>query len=123
MARNRSPLWEISKQDLQNILDNSFSISDICRQLRIDAQNGSVRTLYKMLATYELDKSKFSKNCQERNKLTRIKDRISPDVLFTRNSKYPRKTIRTTVIRDKLIPYTCDYCNLRDIWCDRPLSL
>ena len=115
-------LFGLQRTKRSTLFDNSSSIVEICGKLEIDKQNGSVRTLYKIIDYYNIDKTKFSQNSIKRSKQIKKSTRIPHDQLFTENSKFPRKTIRAVILRDKLIEYVCDKCNINE-WNNATLSL
>ena len=53
-----------------------------------------------------------------------IKDRSIKNIdLFVKNSNTKRSVVRRRLLRDNLIPYSCEECNLENTWNNKELSL
>lgn len=121
MARNRSVIWDIPDVEIQAIIDDSDTMSEVCTRLGLSAGNGSIRTLYRRLTT-GFDYSKLRVNRSAYKSRTNNTKLQHTDV-FKVDSNIPRKTVRKILLRDNLIPYLCYKCDQVPFWRGEPLSL
>jgi hypothetical protein len=124
MGRLRNKIWTMPDSVIQEILDASESMSDVCRKLGINEGNGSIRTLYRRIGKgFNFDKLKS--NYLEFRKVSNRNKRLTHEEIFIENSSIPRKTLRKVIIRDNVLPYMCSGkdCVLVNTWKGLPLSL
>lgn len=118
MARRRSEVWDTSNEDLQKLIDQSTSLKDLCNIFNINAHNGSIKTLYRRLKTFNFDFSKMQIN---RSHLRA--ERTIPTIEFCEKSKTSRAVIRRLVLRGNIIEYKCVKCKNTGDWQEEKLSL
>lgn len=118
----------MEKSDLQHLLDNSDSISDVMRKLDLDAGNGSRKTLHRRIEIDQLSMDQLTKNrklsSQEFRKSLWSAIRKTPDSegVLCENSKVSRGCIKKLIARHNLLDWRCAICDL-DEWNGKPISL
>jgi Zn finger protein HypA/HybF involved in hydrogenase expression len=117
--KKRSPIWLISKDELQNLLDTCESYSDVMRYFGLNPRNGSVKTLYNRIEVDMLDTSNIDKKKWSIGKRNRIENKD----IFTEKSTTSRSTVKSRIIKGNLIPYKCEECGNTGEWMGKPISL
>ena len=121
MRAKRSVLWKLPDEYIQDILDSSPTMTEVCKRLGVSTSNGSSKTVHKRIETLSLDKFKAN---HERFKKSLGRGRaLSHSEIFTVDSTVARKTVRKVIIRDNLLPYVCFECGLSPFWNRKILSL
>ena len=123
--QKRSVLWIIPKQELELIILNSSSYSEILRKLNIFSQGSNINTLKRRIEYENIDTSHIKKglNSNKGKKFGPSKNRIPNETLFVENSCTCRSVIRSRLIKENIISYSCFNCGLNPIWNGNPLSM
>ena len=109
-----------TKEALQTAIDKSLCWSDVLRILQLKIQGRYFTIVKEMADTYGISYQHFDFQLA----LRRSK-RLNPDKLsvFRINSNSDRKDIKSYIIKNKLIDYSCRDCKLIDVYNDKPLVL
>ena len=123
--KKRSILWSVSKEQLESIVSDSFSYSEILRKLNIFSQGSNINTLkrrieYEKINTFHIKKG-FDSN--KGRKFGPNKNKIPNNKLFVENSNTVRSVIRLRLMKESIIPYSCSDCGLLPIWNGKPISM
>lgn len=126
-SNRRSKIFEIEKEELQKIIDNSYAITDVLEKLHYDKYNGNYKTLLKRI---DIDKLSLSK-MKENGRLWRInflksigkKNRVPVMEIFVTDSHHAGSVLKRVILREKLLEYVCQKCKNEGIWNDEKLSL
>lgn len=102
MGRARSQLWNIPKETLEKLVEESNSVVEVCVKLGVDPYNGSNKTVYRLINHYNIPKPKY--------KTKGFLPRLSVDEIFTENSFVARNIVKRHLIQRNLIPYVCRDC-------------
>lgn len=116
--RRTSVVWNITHDKLQELLDNSDTLTEVCYLIGINIKNGSVKTLYQRFQEEDFDFTKFKSN--RKSFLSRRK---KSTLEWTTNSTSCRSSIKRTLIKEKIIPYKCEKCNNMGDWLGESISL
>ena len=101
-----------TKEELQEAIINSSSISGVIRYLGLNKSSGTYRTIEKRIDEYRLVPN-----------FTRKKHKkYSHETIFCERSTYDRKSVRNKIIKENFLEYKCSICNIFD-WNNQPLSL
>lgn len=119
--RKTSNVWKIEKAELQLLLNNSQSLTEVIRKIGLDPHNGNHKTLNKRIKEENLDLSLLEYNRKNIKRTNRNKIHI--DDILTKNSTYGRANLKKRLIENNLLEYKCACCNLSDTWNNKPLSL
>lgn len=123
--KKRSALWSIPKEQLESIILESSSYSEILRKLNIFSQGSNINTLKRRIEYESIDTSHIKKglNSNKGKKFGPSKNKIPNDILFVENSSTSRSVIRSRLIKENIIPYSCSECGLEPIWNRKSLSM
>lgn len=110
----------VTKEVLQTAIDKSLCWSDVLRILQLKIQ-GRYYTIVKEMA----DMHDISYEHFDFQLALRRSKRLNPDKLsvFRINSNSDRKDIKSNIIKNKLIDYSCRDCKLIDMYNGKPLTL
>lgn len=121
----KSILWSVGKEELFDVANNSKSINEILRHFGLSGS--AFYTLKSRLIQDGFDLTCFS----NRTKMNRSESVISnPDwkpkplsEYMIENSSYSRKTLKSRIIKEGLLPYKCNVCKCDPVWNGEPLVL
>lgn len=107
---------QYSKEELQKIVKNSFSLKEVARKLGYSTDSGSNnKTIKSRLEKYNIDYSHFTSN-------TNLVQRNEQNV-FCENSTASQQTLRRWYIKNKYTQYKCSICGMEPIWQGKELTL
>lgn len=114
-------LKDVSKIEMEDVLKNSKSMREVILNFKL-SPNGSggyinIKDRIKKLGL-EIPKYNYYGDGSKKNKL------LNKDI-FCEKSTFSRQHLKERIIKEKLIVYECnnDDCNIKDIWCGKPISL
>lgn len=113
----------LSKEELQNLLDNSNSYSDVFRKLNLKIGSQPYRKIKSRIKNDNLDISKFTKNRSNMYKkhFSKISTKLTDDEIFVIDSTH----LNNALIKKRLLKYKdykCEICGLIN-WNNKPISL
>lgn len=125
MRKRTSKTWLISHDELQKALDTLNSIVAVCESFGINPYNGSSKPLRDRITSGEFDLTQFENNrTQHRKHIMYVLTKSNKvEAQFTENSPTARKDIKSHIIKNGLIPYSCKECNNDGTYNGKPLSL
>lgn len=125
MIKKISILWIVSKEQYQNLIKQSSSLSEILRKLNLNPKGGNIHTLKKVLNEYGLDYSniKLGLNSNKERLNLQHRSKIPSEELFVKNSKFSRAAVKKRILKENLIPYKCECCGLGPTWNGKELVL
>lgn len=125
MAKKRtSPVWMITKKGLQDLLDKSSAITDVLKELGLDAYNGNHRTLNERIEIDDLQLDKFKRNRDVRRTKNAISKNTIPlkDILVENSTYKNNGNIKKRIVEEGLLVYKCCECGI-DEWNGVEISL
>jgi len=109
---------QYSKEELENIVKNSYSYREVLIKLGYSCVNGANNnTLKKYLNKYNISVEHFT-YYRRKNQY-----QLSFDEIFCKNSLASQKRLREAVIKYNILIYKCELCGNEGVWMDKPLSL
>ena len=91
-----------SKYELENIVNNSFSLKEVIDKLGYNTHSGNnSKTVKNKISMYNIDTSHFSHR-------TPIKRNINN--VFVKNSTASQATLRRWYVKGAYTPYVCSIC-------------
>lgn len=120
--KKRSIIWSISTEEFQTLVCRSNTISDILRHFGLNNKGGNHHTVKRRAKDENIDISHILLG-RSSNKGKRFSPKKTDDQFFCENGTTNRGGIKTRIIRNKLIPYQCESCGLKDIWNNKKISL
>lgn len=120
----RSLLWEISDKELEEVVLNSGSISDILKHFGFNNKGSNYKTLYARLEYSNISTDHIPKGLGSNKGLKRAAPRGLPlKEYMVKNSNYNRGTLKKRLIKEKLIENKCNICGLQNEWQGKPIVL
>jgi 5-methylcytosine-specific restriction endonuclease McrA len=125
--KRTSPIWNISADEFQELLNTSNSFVDILIKVGLDPYNGNHKTLNHRIKEEGFDISILEQNRkknQERHMKSLLERRTYTleDVLIE-NSGFSRKNLKNKILEHNLLPYECCICKNKGEWLGKYLSL
>lgn len=116
----KSPLFQITKEEWQKIIDSSTSYSDILNKVNKRGDRNSYSTLRKILSSFsDLDYTKMKENAQ--NKL--YKGELSFDEVFKKGTHFSTSTLKRKLIKSGIKKFEkCECCGISS-WMGNPIVI
>lgn len=113
----KTSLSEIKREELEEIVKNSYTYKDVLVKLGYcSSSGGSYRTLRDKINKWNIDTSHFKQVNRSQKPLT-AKD------LFVENCQHGRNSVKRYILKHNLIPYQCAICGNTGEWNNKPLTL
>lgn len=126
MGKKRSVIWTVSKNRLQQLLDESQTMVEVMKILGLKPYNGNHRTLNRRILEDGLDltlhKTNHDKFRKENMKKSGRLNKRHNDDIFIENSTADRGSIKSRLVTDFNFEYKCYRCGI-DSYNDEPISL
>ena len=116
----KSIIWTLSKEEIQDKVNQCNSISDMLEAFGYQRSNGSMsKVMKKVIDTYNIDTSHFRPF-----KRTNQKPIYSLEEILVPNSKYENiARLKKRILKAGLLKYECECCGNKGEWNDKPLVL
>lgn len=116
----KSIIWTLSKEEIQDKVNQCNSISDMLEAFGYQRSNGSMsKVMRKVIDTYNIDTSHFKPF-----KRTNQKPIYSLEELLVPNSKYENiARLKKRILKAGLLKYECECCGNKGEWNGKPLVL
>lgn len=124
MTRMRtSKIWIISREEMQQLLDESKSFVEVLEKLSLGKYSGNHRTLKERIKLDNLSLSKINENraTEIKNKNLRKKKPLSE--IMVEDSNYKTNHLKKRLIAEKIIEYFCEGCGNDGKWKNKKLVL
>ena len=115
--------YKHTKEELEEVIKKSLSISEVCKNLGIIAAGGNYKTLQNKIKLFNIDTSHF--NGQGWNTGTRYRKVVSPipiEKILIKGSNYGSSKLKKRLFDSKLKNKVCECCDLTE-WMGTPISL
>lgn len=119
--KRKSKVYSISNNEFIKLVKESYSYSDILRELGLGTVGGSSTDILKeRIKELNIDTSHFSRNRSiNRNKIIKPLEEI-----MVKNSSYKNLTsLKKRIIKEGILDYRCSICGNVGIWNDKDLVL
>lgn len=115
MARRK---W--NDQDLIKAVANSFCISDVLKELKINHRGQNGPTIKKHIEKLSLTTSHWRDQV-----ITKVRTghEIPIEDVFVINSTFTRSHLKDKIIKHQLLDYQCIECGMLDTWNNKPITL
>ena len=104
------------KEELEQLVKNSESLSDILRKQNKAISGAAIKVLKSKLEAYEI-KYHFL------NKTHRLKNNLSLDEILAKGVVYQSSKLKIKLVQNGLKEDKCEICGCPNIWHDKPLVL
>jgi len=122
MHKKKHIIWTTNKKEIQKLLDSSSSFAEVFRKLNIRPHTLYYQMIKDRIKTDKLTLDIFNENCKKRKRTPFKRKKGNKDV-FIEKSNYSRYHLKQRIIKEKLIPYSCQECGIKDEWNNKKLSL
>ena len=125
--KRKSIIWKLTKDELQKLINESSTYSEVLRKLNIQVHTSYFNMLYKKIEEENIDLLLFNKNKKEYTdkQISRvIKNNSFPDeMFFIENCLRNRKDMKRRILKNRILPYECDICKNKGEWNNSILTL
>lgn len=122
----RSPIWELSKEELVSLIETNDSITDILNAIGASRKGGASWRAFKIRTQLEnIDLNDFlarSKNKRSKQASSISGSRDLKDVLKI-SSTYNRSYLKKRLIKEGILDLKCAICGNDGTWQGKPISL
>ena len=120
MKRKRtSPIWLIDKKKLVELIQESFTMTEVLAYFGMQNKGGNHRTLKERLEFEKIDYSKLKNNFRRGS----LKPRIPLEDILVKNSNFNRSNLKKRLIKVGLLNNKCSNCGLEPRWNNKPLIM
>ncbi len=124
MTRKRtSPIWNTSKEELQELLDNSDSVSDVLRSFGLNPASGNHRTLRERVKLDDLSLEELNQNLKVAQRKRGKLKKVSSSTLLVKNSKVGSSKLKKRILDEGLLENKCSMCGIGPEWNGKALVL
>ena len=124
MTRKRtSPVWIKSKNELQQLLNESSSFVEVLEKLGLCGHSGNHRTLKERIKLDNLDTEILKAKRTEKIRQVSIKNTIPLSKIMTENSNFGTNHLKRRLIKENILEYACKRCGNKGEWMGDKLVL
>jgi Zn finger protein HypA/HybF involved in hydrogenase expression len=121
--KKRSVIWKIPKSELQEIVDQSVTFTNILSYFNLSNKGGNCKTLKARLSSDNIDFSHIPQGLNSNRGLIRGGMKAIPlEEILVVGSTYHTGHLKERLIKGRLLEYKCNVCRL-DSWRGKKLSL
>jgi hypothetical protein len=115
---NTTVLRKLPLIELKELIANSESYSEVIRKCNLDVRASYIETLKNIITRYFIDADHFNLP----GKYNKGRTYVSNEELFIVNDKC-QHTVKSRIVKEKLIPYVCTECGNGGFYNNKPLVL
>ena len=105
-----------NKEDLQEIVKQSVSYSQVLQKLELSPTGGNYRILKRLLKGLEIDTSHFSGQGYLKGKTHNWSKKIPLEEILKEGTHYQSYKLKNRLLKEKFIENKCSECGLLDEW-------
>ena len=123
-----SKLYQFTPSELQQLLDESNSYSDVLRKVGMNPKGSNTDTLKKIITEYNLNTDKMNANrkklYQKNAILTHQKNTIPlvDIIIYNKYPNYNSSKLLKRLVKEGYKEYKCEKCGINE-WMGQPISL
>ena len=112
-----------NKENLIEIVKNSYSISDVARSLGLKPMGSNFNTIRKYIDLYNIDISHFTGQTWNKgiNYLEKTA-RVPLSEILKENTNFQSDQLKKRLIAEGIKEYKCEKCGITE-WCNEPITL
>lgn len=121
----KSKFDKFSKQELQNIIDNSDSVRSVIKKVGLSGSGmGSYKTFYGKIEEFGLDVEELKKRSKTKSKQTLKLKKQELETVLVKNSTYQNTSnLKKRLLSEKLLKNVCNECGQLPDWNGKKLVL
>jgi 5-methylcytosine-specific restriction endonuclease McrA len=109
----------VTKEEMKEVLETSKSLREVIIKFNLSPNgSGGYRNIKNKIINLDLEIPKYNYYGSGY-----LKNKLKDDEVFIENSTYPRQKLKQRIIKNKLLKYECQKCNLKDVWQGEEISL
>lgn len=122
--KKRNTIWEVSSEELKEVVKNSTSLSDVIRYYGLQPSSGRYTILKARLRQDDIDFSHIKLGIRSNRGRGGLGPKAYPlDLVLVENSAYSRKRLKARLLKGGLLNNQCYECEIGPEWNGKPLSL
>ena len=116
MRKRTSKIWNIPREELLDVVNNSDSINKILKHFNIRSVATSYKTLRKRLEEENINFMHIPRglNCNKGKSLKRTK--LPIEQVLVENSTYSRSNLKRRILEENILENKCSICGQLPIW-------
>jgi hypothetical protein len=119
----RSNIWLISKEELQNLINSSNSLSDVLKFFGKENKGSNYRTLKRKIKTENIDIRQLEKNRSTKSRERRMNRRKKTIDLLIDDSNFSRCHLKKRIINERILENKCYICGQSPSWNGKQLVM
>jgi 5-methylcytosine-specific restriction endonuclease McrA len=123
MKKRKSLVWDISKEQLIEIVKQSSSISAILSYFNLLNKGSNYRTLKQRLEEDGIDYSHIKLGLSSNRGRNFIRKKLPLETILIEHSTFNRNHLKVRLIKEGVLKNECYECGQQPIWNGKPLSL
>lgn len=116
-SKNKKTKW--NKEELIIAIKTSETKAEALRKINLTTRPGNYDTLNKFIKNNNIDISHFTGKAHGKSK----PDQKSLQEVMTKDSTYSRTNLKNRIIKENILTYKCEECELKPIWNNKKLIL
>jgi len=121
--KRTSIVWNIPKDELEEIVKNNNSLSGILRCFKLANKGGNYSTLKRRLNEEQIDYSHIPLGVGSNRGKCFTRKKISLEEIMVENSTYSRSHLKRRLLKKGILENKCEICGLDEIWNDQKLVM
>lgn len=121
--KRTSPIWKISSDEFENLVNISNSVTQILSYFNMKNHGSNFRTLKERFLREKLDYEDFVNKSKKMSFYNKNARNYSNEEIFKENSKIKRRIIKNRILKDNLLEYRCSICGQKPFWNGNPMTL
>lgn len=119
-AKRSSKIWEISKEDLLNLVSKSSSYKEILNHFGLENKGNNFKTLRQRMSEDSIDFSHFK---SRKEYLKEYQKAVPLESLLVEKCSFNRTHLKNKLLKSRLLRNECYICGQLPVWNNKPLSL
>jgi len=116
MAKKRSPIWLMPKNEFETLVKNNKSIADIVRHFGFAVTGKANKMIQQRCKDENIDMSHIPVGLNS-NKGRKFPTRATPlEEIMVENSTYSRKDLKRRLLKAGILENKCEICGQKEIW-------
>ena len=115
----------MEKETMEKWIKESKTINEVLRKMGKNDSSGAYKLFKRNVIKYNIDISHFSSHkeiIETQFKNGKIK-KLENNFIFIENSTVSRHVVKKRIIKENLIPYSCNFCGNNGYWINKKISL
>lgn len=121
MKKKISPIWQLSKQEVVEVIASVNTKSDALKKIGMENKGSNFKTLNKVLEYHDISTNHFVSGSGKI--LENIRNKIPINNLLVENSNHSRSNLKKRLLKEGLMNNECCICGLTNEWNSKPIKM